>query len=783
MQHSVGSNHLQLVEQSLVELEFGKILELIVPFTLTERGAAHVRSIRPTLDREQIATEHAAIAEILQLRARGDDVPLERTDDPEQLVRRSKIVGAYLRASELVSILELLGTSRRVLHFIGERAEQIPHLAALAKGLVENRLLERHIRDAVDTTGALRDDASAELRRIRASIDEVSARLRSKLRRIVQRLGDEDLLQDEFYTQRDGRLVVPLKVEYKRSLSGIIHGISQTGATVFFEPSEVFELNNELAELRSAEEREMIRILQALTAEVGAHAEGILAADRVLTLLDSLRARALFAEHYHCHQPTIVADGTIELRNVYHPLLVVSKGRDHVVPLSVHFDRTQRGYLISGPNAGGKSIAIKTIGVSTAMALAGIYPMGEVTVSPVEVLVAIGDHQSIESNLSTFSSQLVRLRDILQLCTESTLVIVDEICAGTDPSEGSALAAAIIDGVLDRGGYIVATTHQFTLKTYALTRKSLLNASMEFDTTRLEPTYRFLPGVPGNSYALALAAALELPGDVLERARSYVGTEHERIESSIHELQQLRADMEERRTIAARQQLEAEQLRRQYEERFQQFKAKYLQLMEAARHEAAELVRRTKEELRQIRQAASSQQTLDRARSQLQQLEQQIVAQMQQHPPSAGSSQPIEVGDVVELLQTQQRGRVVEITPKHLLVEVGSVRLRVEPHAVRRTERVPNEHVSGTVRPLKLDAPTEIDVRGMRARDAVTVIERALNDAVLGGVLRLTIIHGTGTGQLREAIHAYLEQHPLVASYRVGQAGSTDWGRTYVELR
>jgi DNA mismatch repair protein MutS2 len=205
--------------------------------------------------------------------------------------------------------------------------------------------------------------------------------------------------------------------------------------------------------------------------------------------------------------------------------------------------------------------------------------------------------------------------------------------------------------------------------------------------------------------------------------------------------------------------------------------------MEAARHEAAELVRRTKEELRQIRQAASSQQTLDRARSQLQQLEQQIVAQMQQHPPSAGSSQPIEVGDVVELLQTQQRGRVVEITPKHLLVEVGSVRLRVEPHAVRRTERVPDEHMSGTVRPLKLDAPTEIDVRGMRARDAVAVIERALNDAVLGGVLRLTIIHGTGTGQLREAIHAYLEQHPLVASYRVGQAGSTDWGRTYVELR
>ncbi len=773
-----------LPDASLAELEFGSVLELIVPFTLTERAAEHIRSLRPVLDCEQIAESHAAIAELLELRARGNDLPLERTDDPVRLLHRSMIAGAYLNATELLSLLELLGVSRRVLHFIREHADQMPTVSSFAESLVEHRLLERHIRDAIDPTGAIRDDASAELRRIRTAIADVSARLRSRLRRIVQRLGDEDLLQDDFYTQRDGRLVVPLKVEYKRSLAGIIHGISQTGATVFFEPSEVFELNNELAELRGAEERELIRILQSLTAEVGAHAESIIRADRVLTLLDSLRARALFAEHYRCHQPRIVNDGTIELRQVYHPLLVVAKGREHVVPLSVRFDDKHRGYLISGPNAGGKSIAIKTLGVSAAMALAGIYPLGEMTITPVAIYAAIGDHQSIESNLSTFSSQLVRLRDILQRCNDHTLVVVDEICAGTDPSEGSALAAAIIDQVLECGGYIVATTHQFTLKTYALTRPGLHNASMEFDTERLEPTYRFLPGVPGNSYALELAAALGLPDGVLARARSYVGSEHERIESSIHQLQLLQAEMEEQRARAAREQLHAEQFRRQYEEKFQQFKSKYTQLLEAARLEAAELINRTKEELRQIRAAASQAATIDQARQQLQQLEQQITQQIATHSSQPTSSpEAIEPGDYVELRQTGQRGVVLDVTPKYVVLEIGSVRMRVPTDAVRRSQQPSPEQRRGGSVPLKLDAPTEIDVRGLRARDAIAVIERSLNDAVLGGVLRLTILHGTGTGQLRQAIHAFLEKHPLVASYRVGQAGRTDWGTTYVELK
>jgi len=771
-----------LVEQSLAELEFNKVLELLVPFALTERAAAHLRRLRPLLDAQQIANEHAAIAELLQLRARGDDLPLERTDDPARLLHRSMLAGAYLSASELLSILELLGVSRRVRSFIGEHADQMPTIAALAEPLVEHRLLERHIRDAIDPTGAVRDDASAELRRIRNSIAEVSARLRTKLRRILQRLGDEDLLQDDFYTQRDGRLVVPLKVEYKRSLSGIIHGISQTGATVFFEPSEVFELNNELAELRSAEERELLRILQALTAEVGAHAESILAADRVLTVLDSLRARALFAEHYRCHHPRIVSDGTIELEKVYHPLLVVAKGREHVVPLSVRFDRQQRGYLVSGPNAGGKSIAIKTLGVSAAMALAGIYPLGEMTISPVTILAAIGDHQSIESNLSTFSSQLVRLRDILALCNHETLVIVDEICAGTDPSEGSALAAAIIDGVLDRGGSIVATTHQFTLKTYALTRPGLLNASMEFDTARLEPTYRFLAGVPGNSYALELAAALRLPGDVVERARAYVGTDHERIESSIHQLQQLRAEMEQLRASAAQEHAAAEQYRAQYEEKFQQFKAKYTQLLDAARREAAELIARTKEELRQIRHVAAHA-SVENARQQLRELEERITTQLQPQQSPAAKAEPIHPGDYVVLLQSGQQGKVLDVTSKHIVVEIGSVRVRVSADSVRRTQPPAQEHRTGNMPPPKMDSPTAIDIRGMRVRDGLAAVERALNDAVLGGVFQLTILHGTGTGQLRQAIHSMLEGHPLVASYRVGQAGSTDWGTTYVQLR
>ncbi|MCX7929180.1 MAG: endonuclease MutS2 [Chlorobi bacterium] len=774
----------KLSDASLEELEFAKVLELVAPLTLTERAAEHVRSLRPMLDAETLESVHAAIAEILLLHGRGDDLPLERTDDPRRLLHRSTIAGAYLSASELLAVVELLGVSRRVRHFLSQRNHEFPRLAAVAESLVDVRLLERHIRDAIDPTGAVRDDASPQLQRIRTAIADVSARLRSKLHRIIQRLGDEELLQDEFYTQRDGRLVVPLKVEYKRSLPGIIHGISQSGATVFFEPSEVFELNNELAELRSAEEREVIAILRTLTAEVGAHAEKIAAADAALTELDSLRARALFAQQYRCHLPRIASDGTIELRNVRHPLLVVAKGYDSVVPLSVTFDRQRRGYLVSGPNAGGKSIAIKTIGVATIMALAGIYPIGEMTISPVMVLAAIGDHQSIESNLSTFSSQLVRLRDILSICDGATLAIVDEICAGTDPTEGSALAAGIIDALLDRGGYIVATTHQFTLKTYALSRDGLLNASMEFDTENLVPTYRFLPGVPGNSYALELARALQLPDEVIQRSRCYVGSEHERIETSIQQLERLRADMEQKAADAARLRLEAENLRKRYEEKFEQFKAKYLALMDAARSEAQQLVVQTKEQLRQIREQAV-QQSLDEARKKLGQLDEQLSALSVPTKSSPSDAVQLAIGVTAEVLETHQRGTIVELTPKHAVLEVGAVRLKVPVEKLRRVE--PSDKTSivsnSNRRPVRLDAPTTLDVRGLRVQDALGNIEQVLNDAVLGGVMQVTIIHGSGTGQLREAIHRYLSDHPLVASFRLGESGQTDWGTTYVQLR
>lgn len=768
-----------LSQQSLEELEFGKILELLVPFALTDRAAENLRSLRPRTDSSTIVAELAAIEELRLLHQRGEDIPLLRTDDPRTLLHRSMIAGAMLTANELLTILEVLGVSRSVKLFLSQRAELLLRLAEYARTLIDGRVLKRHIRDAIDPTGFVRDDASPDLRRIRATIGELSARLRSKLRRIVQRLGDEDLLQDEFYTQRDGRLVVPLKVEYKRSLPGIIHGVSQSGATVFFEPSEVFELNNELAELHAAEEHEIRRVLQSLTAEVGASADEILVADQTLTELDSLRARALFADQYSCVQPRIVDDGTIELRNAYHPLLVVGKGRQNVVPLSVFFDREHRGYLISGPNAGGKSIAIKVIGVSIVMALAGIYPLGELTVTPVTILAAIGDHQSIESNLSTFSSQLVRLRDIVAHSREHTMVIVDEICSGTDPNEGSALAAAIIDAILDGGAYIVATTHQFTLKTYALARPHLLNASMEFDTSSMQPTYRFMPGVPGNSYALELARALQLPDTIIERAQQYLGDKHARIEESIAHLQQLHTEIQKRLASAAEHEQRAKHAREQYEAKFQQFKAKYNQLIDAAASEARELVRETREQLKQIQQRATTE-SINAVRNELHVLEQALQSRLsEQHSYLAPTE--LSIGEWVEIVGTQQKGRVIEVTPKRVLVEVGAMRIHVAPENLRRTS--PPQQQQMKRRPLKLDAAATVDVRGMRAQDALRTIETALNDAVLGGISQVTIIHGAGSGQLRHAVHEYLQGHPLVAGFHLGGATHSNWGETIVQLR
>ncbi|MFN5876594.1 MAG: MutS-related protein, partial [Ignavibacteria bacterium] len=422
-----------LVDTSLDELEVARLLAAVARSCVSHAGADHVRALRPSMDPRLIQRDLDCVGECTDLLQLGESLPFDRLGDVSGLLSRTRIAGNFLSAPDLLIVLEALQTSRVIKSFFLNQALKAPTLNEECSVLVDDRLLEKHITDAIDDTGLIRDNASRELLSIRRDIHELSARLRLRLQRILKKFGEDELLQEEFVTQRDGRFVLPLRVENKRSVEGIIHGVSQSGQTVFLEPAETYELNNELAILHGREQREMIRILTTLTAEVGSVSHAIEAAVDVLTFIDSIIARARFAMNYGGIKPVLTEDVDIELHNVRHPLLVLASKNpvQDVVPLSIRFDGTSKGILISGPNAGGKTVAMKTIGLSITMAMMGMFPLGMSSLHPRRIMTAIGDHQSIESNLSTFSSQIIRLRDILSHCDAEALVLIDEICAGT----------------------------------------------------------------------------------------------------------------------------------------------------------------------------------------------------------------------------------------------------------------------------------------------------------------------------------------------------------------
>ncbi len=779
----------ELFQAALTELEFFKVLQRIATFCLSELGRQEVLALRPRADAEWLRNEHETLQEMVHLVQQGVPFPWSPVPDVRRHLQKSMIENALLLPTELVDVREFLQLSRRVRQELITLSE-LPRLKALGEQLYQNRLLERHISDTVDETGEVRDTASRELARIRADMRAVAARLRTRLRHILRRFVEDELAMEEFITQREGRFVVPIRVEHKHHIPGIIHGVSQTGATVFLEPAEIFELNNELALLADAERREVERILRVVTAEVGACAHEMRASLQLLAYLDSLYARARYALSDGGQKPLITDGGDIVLRDIVHPLLVATRGRSAVVPLSIEFRPESRGHLISGPNAGGKTVALKSIGLNLLLAFSGIFPLGQCRTAVVPIVTAIGDQQSIEQNLSTFSWQLVRLRNILAEAVPGTLVLIDEICAGTDPTEGAALAAAILQELLQRGMRFVVTTHQSSLKAFALHREGIQNDSLEFDHERLQPTYRFLPGVPGNSYAFAIAANFGLPSSLLEQAQHFLGSRHRELEESIAIVQQLQQRWQQLQQEAQQQAEQAQQLRQYYEQQLRQLQQRRAELVAQTRQELQHLFARAQAMVEQtIREIREQQRPLADVRRTFAQEREQLLQALQELAPeeeaAQGGSAPLSPGMWVKLQGTSSVGTVVSLDETHQIavVDCNGRKLRVAVDKLQPVEVPPEAPSHAAWRTAAWNVPTSIDLRGMRVADALRAVDRFLADALQADALQVRIIHGTGTGALREALHQFLAKHPTVAAFRTADLGEGGAGVTIVTLR
>jgi DNA mismatch repair protein MutS2 len=785
-------NSEKLQQLSLNELEFSNLLEKISSFAISETAVNLIRNLKPIDNIEQLQTEHRLIEEIIGIYTSNEEIPISGFADTSFKIEKTKVENSMLSSGEILDVLDSIRIIRKIRLFLKEKYDEFPELSELTSNLFDDRLLEKHISEAIKDDGEIYDNATRELQRIRDKISSTSHKLRSRLRKILRKTVEEDIVQEDFYSIKEGRFVLPVKAENKRVLSGIIHGVSNTGATVFLEPSEIIELNNELSLLQNEENREIAKILLNLTKEIGNNSINIIQSLEKVIFLDTLIGRAKYAIEYGGLKPNIVNEDYLSMKAIRHPLLVHSKGKKNVVPLSIEFKSDKAGHLISGPNAGGKTVALKSIGINLAMALSGIYPLGECTTNFRTIFTSIGDRQSIENDLSTFSSQISQIKDILENCDRHSIVLVDEIGSGTDPQEGAALASGILDTFIEIGLFFIATTHQSSLKTYALNRKEIDNASLEFDEENLKPTYNFLDGSPGNSYAFFLAKNVGLSPLVIKRAKKYLGNKQKELENSISILSKYRSEAIQNRVEAEQEKIKYRDLNEKYEQKLAQITLKREKYIAEAKKEAADIVKDANALIENtIKEVREKQKDFSEIKKKFSKQKENIEKRAEKLEKSNQTEikkddTTFQIGDTVRMNDSTNDGIIMSIDDdyKAALVEFGGLKFKTP---LKKLKKVKMQEQSKNTQKYESSydyasfaAIGRIDVRGMRADEAIDKVDMRISEAILSNIEFITVVHGKGTGALREAIQQYLRHHQSVKSFRDGNLTEGGAGVTVV---
>ncbi len=783
-----------VVRASLATLELPKVLGRLAEEATFSLGRERVLALAPTTDLEEARSRLAFTAEAVRLL---DEQPRTTLGGPrdvqEALLRAGR--GGDLRPTELVEVLATLRSARSVAAQLGALdPERFPRLATLGRAIPVHPELIRRLEEVVDDEGEVLDSASPRLRRLRAEVRAAAGRLQQRLRTLVTEYGP--FLQEAIVTSRGGRHVIPVRADARSRVRGIVHDTSASGATLYVEPMAVVELQNQLTEAESQEREEVDRILHEVSGHIAAEAPEIGRAMELLAELDLQLAKARYARLTRAVEPALNDQGVLVLRQARHPLLT-----GEVVPIDFELGRGFLVVVISGPNTGGKTVALKTVGLLTLMAQTGLFvPAAEAEIAVREAVLAdIGDEQSIEQNLSTFSSHMTRIIAILSVVEEvrrrcperpPVLVLLDELGAGTDPSEGSALARAILTYLGDRRVATVATTHSSDLKAFAHERPDAVNASVTFDVETLSPTYRLEIGLPGRSAALAVAERLGLDSRILRGARRHLGSEGVRMEALLRDIEQERDAAAQERERLARERQRAEALQAELESARRRLEEERARVLEAARAEAAAELDRVLAELAQIRaetrQGGLDRSAVDRLRRRARQLEEHVLPPVR---PRQVAATPLEgrpeVGDAVRVTRLGQVGELTAVFPDgQAEVQLGPMRVRVamaELDRVRRTEADLEPEAPLPVR-RRQPVPYQLDLRGWRVEDALEEMENYLNDAALSGTTTVRILHGKGTGALRAAIRERLAAHPLVHSSEPAPPHGGGDGVTVVRL-
>ncbi|KPV42356.1 endonuclease MutS2 [Alicyclobacillus ferrooxydans] len=780
-------------KRTLETLEYSKVKAQIRTYAASSLGKAQIDDMEPFLRQQEAEAELAVVDEALRMLYRYGPVPFGGITDIRAALKKAEI-GGVLGTDELNRMVDFIQGGRRVRQALQVDSEEldVPRLREVSELLYDARKTEEEIRKAVAEDGTIWDHASSELAKLRNQRRQLESRMRQQLEQMLR--SHARYLQDPVIAMRGNSLCLPVRIDYKNQIPGIVHDVSASGATVFIEPQSVVESGAKVRALLVDEEREIEKILQHLSGAVAEIGSELQQNVECLALVDQWFAKAAWSRKENCERPRLREDSTWILRQARHPLIA----KEHAVPIDLSLGDRNQMLIITGPNTGGKTVTLKTVGILTLLAMSGCFLPSR---QPCDIgwcdniFADIGDEQSIEQSLSTFSSHLSNIVRMFHHVTHESLVLLDELGAGTDPAEGAALSMAILDRLKAVGARVVATTHYAELKVYAMNDPMAMNASMEFDVETLRPTYRLRLGIPGRSNALAIAARLGLYTDVIEQARGYVRTDDARIDALLQSMEKAQRETERLHQEAdeARHQvksLEDELLRKEEELRVETEKAR-----RQAVDEAKAIVQRAQSEaeriIRELRSRKDSGHFKDHELVELRKgLESALPREVERIVRKAKQREKIRVGAVVRVLSLGQKGEVAEVSEDEqtLTVQLGLLRMKVKQSEI---ELLQNAEGGGTSAPtggrsvkrgLPRQMPLQLDIRGETVDEAIPRIDKYLDEAVINGLARVTIIHGKGTGALRDGVRKYLSRHTQVKEWVRGGQGEGGDGATVVTL-
>lgn len=777
-------------------LELDKILLLLADETSIERSREAALALEPSSGLFEANELLAETNDAHMLVGRFGTPSFGTVRDMTNAIRRAQ-AGAVLNTLELLRIAELLRVIRSLEEWRKKSASIETKLDMRFNMLAPNKYLETKITTSILSEDEIADTASHNLQDIRRKISIASSKVRERLDKIIHSASYQKFLQDSIVTIRGGRFVIPVKAEFRSSVPGLVHDTSASGATVFIEPMGVVEANNDIRILRSKEQAEIERILANLSAEIGAYADSMCKSYDILVQLNLIFAKANLAYKMKATAPILNADGRIKIKKARHPLIDPEKVVATDIELGTSFDTL----VITGPNTGGKTVTLKTIGLFSLMAMCGLMiPASDNSELSVfdDVLADIGDEQSIEQSLSTFSAHMTMIIQILKRANDRSLVLIDELGSGTDPAEGAALATAILERLRSMGVRLAATTHYDEIKRFALETNGVENGCCEFDIKTLRPTYRLLIGMPGRSNAFAISKSLGIDDEIIARAEELVSQENTRFEEVVKKLEDSRSVLEEKLIEAENTKRESEQILKEANEKAERIEKDAKNELDLAKAQAGNIVQKARAQVYALLdelEAVKKKQNVtaeDKAKLKagIRNMENDADPIERRKNDEYVLPRKLKKGDNVLIFDIDKKGIILDIdeTAQNALVQAGIVKMRVEFSNLRLLkEDTVKKPIRKSTRTVKTDvsraASTEVDVRGQTAMEAIMSVDNAIDSAILMNLNTLTIIHGKGTGVLRKEIQAHLKKHPSIRSYRLGTYGEGDAGVTIAELK